>query len=163
VPHTAAVHRQQRKTMVGASQTPSIIGDGSTKLAALRAGVLYAHTTGDFLARIPKTDLHVHLDGSIRLGTLIELAQKHEVRQLARSYHVRSDNKAFIEMNDLHVHLDGSIRLSTLIELAQKHEVRPSVRRSIVLYRDTRDRERGRGREIGRRGRGASFLCLAAD
>ncbi len=33
----------------------------------------------EFLAAIPKTDLHVHLDGSPRLSTLIELAQKHKV------------------------------------------------------------------------------------
>jgi adenosine deaminase len=29
----------------------------------------------DFIAEIPKTDLHLHLDGSLRLGTLIELAR----------------------------------------------------------------------------------------
>jgi len=29
----------------------------------------------DLLRALPKTDLHVHLDGSLRLGTLIELAQ----------------------------------------------------------------------------------------
>jgi len=29
----------------------------------------------EFLARIPKTDLHVHLDGSLRVSTLIELAK----------------------------------------------------------------------------------------
>lgn len=32
-----------------------------------------------FLREIPKTDLHVHLDGSMRLGTLIELAREHGV------------------------------------------------------------------------------------
>ncbi len=32
-----------------------------------------------FLRRIPKTDLHVHLDGSMRLSTLIDLAQSHNV------------------------------------------------------------------------------------
>lgn len=31
--------------------------------------------TEDFIKKIPKTDLHVHLDGSIRLATLIELAK----------------------------------------------------------------------------------------
>ena len=30
--------------------------------------------TDEFLRAIPKTDLHVHLDGSLRLSTLIELA-----------------------------------------------------------------------------------------
>lgn len=33
----------------------------------------------DFLAQIPKTDVHVHLDGSLRLATLIELARAQEV------------------------------------------------------------------------------------
>ncbi|RME53097.1 MAG: adenosine deaminase family protein [Deltaproteobacteria bacterium] len=32
-----------------------------------------------FLQRLPKTDLHVHLDGSLRLSTLIELAREYNV------------------------------------------------------------------------------------
>lgn len=32
-----------------------------------------------FLAALPKTDLHCHLDGSLRLTTLIELAREHHV------------------------------------------------------------------------------------
>jgi len=32
-----------------------------------------------FIKEMPKCDLHVHLGGSIRIGTLIELAQKHNV------------------------------------------------------------------------------------
>jgi len=35
--------------------------------------------TTEFLAELPKTDLHVHLDGSMRLTTLIELASGHRV------------------------------------------------------------------------------------
>jgi len=35
--------------------------------------------TTAFLAELPKTDLHVHLDGSLRLGTLIDLAREHRV------------------------------------------------------------------------------------
>ena len=34
----------------------------------------------EFIRRIPKTDLHVHLGGSMRLPTLIELAKKHKVK-----------------------------------------------------------------------------------
>jgi len=36
--------------------------------------------TEDFIREIPKTDLHVHLDGSLRLKTLIELAQSQKVK-----------------------------------------------------------------------------------
>ena len=39
-----------------------------------------ADITDDFLQRIPKTDLHLHLDGSLRLPTLIELARQRRVR-----------------------------------------------------------------------------------
>lgn len=35
--------------------------------------------TSEFIRRIPKTDLHVHLDGSLRIPTLIELAQQEGV------------------------------------------------------------------------------------
>jgi len=35
--------------------------------------------TREFIERVPKTDLHLHLDGSIRLGTLIELASQYNV------------------------------------------------------------------------------------
>ncbi len=33
----------------------------------------------DFIKAIPKTDLHVHLDGSLRLSTLIELARERKI------------------------------------------------------------------------------------
>lgn len=33
----------------------------------------------EFIRAIPKTDLHLHLDGSLRLGTLIELARERKV------------------------------------------------------------------------------------
>ncbi len=35
--------------------------------------------TREFIEKLPKTDLHLHLDGSIRLGTLIELASQYNV------------------------------------------------------------------------------------
>ncbi len=37
------------------------------------------HITEEFIRTIPKTDLHVHLDGSLRLSTLIELAKAQKV------------------------------------------------------------------------------------
>lgn len=36
--------------------------------------------TTDFLRRIPKTDLHVHLDGSLRLSTILELAEQQKIK-----------------------------------------------------------------------------------
>jgi adenosine deaminase len=35
--------------------------------------------TREFIEKIPKTDLHLHLDGSIRLSTLIELAEENDI------------------------------------------------------------------------------------
>jgi adenosine deaminase len=34
----------------------------------------------EFIRLIPKTDLHVHLDGSLRLQTLIDLARAERVK-----------------------------------------------------------------------------------
>jgi len=36
--------------------------------------------TKSFIEQLPKSDLHVHLDGSLRLGTLIELAREQKVK-----------------------------------------------------------------------------------
>ena len=36
------------------------------------------HVTRELLEKLPKTDLHVHLDGSLRPSTMIELARKYE-------------------------------------------------------------------------------------
>ena len=33
----------------------------------------------EIIKRLPKTDLHVHLDGSIRLETLVEIARKEKL------------------------------------------------------------------------------------
>jgi adenosine deaminase len=36
--------------------------------------------TAEFIRRIPKTDLHLHLDGSLRIPTLVELARRERVK-----------------------------------------------------------------------------------
>src|SRR5262245_15026154 len=36
--------------------------------------------TLEYVQKLPKTDLHCHLDGSLRLGTILELAAEHEVK-----------------------------------------------------------------------------------
>ena len=36
--------------------------------------------SNEFIQEIPKTDLHLHLDGSLRLSTLIDLAKKEKVQ-----------------------------------------------------------------------------------
>jgi adenosine deaminase len=51
--------------------------------------------TLDAIRRLPKTDLHVHLDGSLRLSTILELAREQRVKlpaetseELAAAMHV---------------------------------------------------------------------------
>lgn len=39
----------------------------------------------DLIARLPKSDLHLHLDGSLRLPTLIELSRQHKVALPSRT------------------------------------------------------------------------------
>ncbi|HEY1587043.1 MAG TPA: adenosine deaminase, partial [Polyangia bacterium] len=36
--------------------------------------------TLDFIERLPKTDLHCHLDGSLRIATILDLAAKQKVK-----------------------------------------------------------------------------------
>lgn len=36
--------------------------------------------TRDFIHKLPKTDLHVHLDGSVRIATILELAEKYKIQ-----------------------------------------------------------------------------------
>lgn len=43
------------------------------------------HTLRDLLQRLPKVDLHRHLEGSLRLQTLVEIAREHGIDLPARS------------------------------------------------------------------------------
>ncbi len=36
--------------------------------------------TRELIHKLPKTDLHVHLDGSVRIDTIIDLAKKHDIK-----------------------------------------------------------------------------------
>ena len=36
--------------------------------------------TRDMILNLPKTDLHCHLDGSLRLATIIELAREYNIQ-----------------------------------------------------------------------------------
>ncbi|HEY8075237.1 MAG TPA: adenosine deaminase, partial [Labilithrix sp.] len=38
----------------------------------------------EVIEKLPKTDLHVHLDGSLRLSTILDLADKQRVELPAR-------------------------------------------------------------------------------
>ena len=38
----------------------------------------------DIISKLPKTDLHVHLDGSLRIETILELAKEDNVELPAR-------------------------------------------------------------------------------
>ena len=38
----------------------------------------------EFFRQLPKTDLHVHLDGSLRLETILDLAEKHGIELPSR-------------------------------------------------------------------------------
>ncbi|MCE1228361.1 MAG: adenosine deaminase [Firmicutes bacterium] len=49
------------------------------------------------IQRLPKTDLHVHLDGSLRLSTILELAEEQKVKLPATSL---DKLKPFVQMGD---------------------------------------------------------------
>jgi adenosine deaminase len=67
-----------------------------------------AHTNNElplsFFERLPKTDLHVHLDGSLRLETILDLAQKDGVElpaktvdELKRAMHCGENTGSLVE------------------------------------------------------------------
>lgn len=41
--------------------------------------------TKEFIQKLPKTDLHVHLDGSMRISTIFDLAKKQNVKLPAKT------------------------------------------------------------------------------
>ncbi len=53
--------------------------------AATTSSLLFSLEPSVFIEKLPKTDLHVHLDGSIRISTILELAKKQNVKLPADS------------------------------------------------------------------------------
>ncbi|HEX7551958.1 MAG TPA: adenosine deaminase, partial [Geothrix sp.] len=49
------------------------------------------------LQRLPKTDLHVHLDGSLRIPTILDLAEQQKVKLPADSI---EGLRPFVEVGD---------------------------------------------------------------
>ena len=50
--------------------------------------------TDTLIHELPKTDLHVHLDGSLRLSTIMELAKKQEEDAAKRNSQVSSGDRS---------------------------------------------------------------------
>ncbi len=78
--------------------------------------------TDEFLRRIPKTDLHVHLDGSLRLETLIDLSREHSVE--LPSYTVEGLKKMVFKerYRDLVEYLQGFAYTSAVMQTPQALE-----------------------------------------
>src|SRR5437867_3291365 len=60
--------------------------------------------TLEAIQRLPKTDLHVHLDGSLRLATILDLASRDgiplpasDTESLARAMHVGENTGSLVE------------------------------------------------------------------
>jgi len=63
--------------------------------------------TRDFIGKIPKTDLHLHLDGSLRLSTLIDLAEENEIKLPAYTVKGLKDKVFKDKYNNLGEYLNG--------------------------------------------------------
>lgn len=61
----------------------------------------------EFIEKLPKTDLHVHLDGSIRISTIIDLAKKQKIKLPADT---EEGLKKFVSMDDSCESLDEYLR-----------------------------------------------------
>src|SRR5687767_12398381 len=72
-------------TRRGLPRTESLPEAGAAALCCVSHWLAGGHAvpdasiTREFVAALPKTDLHVHLDGSLRIPTLIELAREQRV------------------------------------------------------------------------------------
>jgi adenosine deaminase len=78
--------------------------------------------TPEFVARIPKTDLHLHLDGSLRLPTLIALAREQGVQLPAydeKGLHRLVFRKKYANLNE---YLEGFAYTTAVLQTASALE-----------------------------------------
>ena len=94
--------------------------------------------TSNFIRKIPKTDLHLHLDGSIRINTLIELAKENKITLPAYS-ETELRQKVFKDKyKDLQEYLHSDRWLN---KVPQKYGYKPEIVSVLdmgpILYKNT--------------------------
>jgi adenosine deaminase len=92
--------RHRRPCTMRTMMTPGPARPGVSKRSA-RAVEPMVGVTRDRIRRLPKTDLHVHLDGSVRPETLIELADERGVELPARDPAALADYMHVQDARDL--------------------------------------------------------------
>lgn len=76
--------------------------------------------TEEFLHAIPKTDLHVHLDGSLRVETLIDLARE---RHIPMPSHDPATLKQILNIGGIHENLESYLRVfDTTLKVLQDED-----------------------------------------
>ena len=78
--------------------------------------------TKEFISRVPKTDLHLHLDGSLRLPTLIELAKNDNVELPSYTEDGLIDLVFKKQYNDLGEYLQGFAYTCGVLQTAENLE-----------------------------------------
>lgn len=66
----------------------------------------------DFISRLPKTELHVHLVGSASLDTVLELARRHPDKEVPTD---RDELRAFYEFTDFAHFIEVYVKVSRLV------------------------------------------------
>ena len=78
--------------------------------------------TREFIEAIPKTDLHLHLDGSLRLDTLIELADEAGVELPSRTVEGLKETIFKEKYNDLGEYLKGFFYTGAVMQTSESLE-----------------------------------------